>query len=338
MNNYRLVTLITAALLLAGCSSTGKKQQDVAQEKILVKTAAVTMEEVPQINEFTATVQANIINNIAPQMAARIQKIYVEVGDFVTKGQKLVQMDDNNLEQIRTQLDNMEISFRRVDELYKVGGVSLSEWDAQKTRLEVMRTQYNNLVENTQLVSPIDGVITARRYDSGDLFGMSMPLLVVEQISPVKFLIHVSESYFTKIRKGMEVDIRLDVYPGEVFKGRISIVYPTITAATRTFPVEIIIPNVNRKVRPGMFARVSIDFGAEPRLLVPDQSIIKQQGSGERYVYVYKDGKAEYRLVEPGRRLDAFYECLSGLEEGELVIITSLNRLTNGAGVELANE
>ena len=123
-------------------------------------------------------------------------------------------------EQIRTQLDNMEISFRRVDELYKVGGVSLSEWDAQKTRLEVMRTQYNNLVENTQLVSPIDGVITARRYDSGDLFGMSMPLLVVEQISPVKFLIHVSESYFTKIRKGMEVTYGLDVIRAEVFKGR----------------------------------------------------------------------------------------------------------------------
>lgn len=316
MNKYRLIPLITVALLLAGCGIKGQNQQEAAPEKIVVKAAAVTLEEVPQINEFTATVQANIINNIAPQMAARIKKIYVEVGDFVTKGQKLVQMDDNNLEQVRTQLENMEISFRRVDELYKVGGVSQADWDAQKTRLDVMRTQYDNLVENTQLVSPIDGVITARHYDSGDLFGMSMPLLVVEQISPVKLLVHVSESFFTKIRKGMEVDIRLDVYPGEVFKGRVSIVYPTITAATRTFPVEIVIPNVNRKVRPGMFARVAIDFGAEPCLLIPDQSVIKQQGSGERHVYVYKDGKAEYRLVEPGRRLDSFYECLSGLEKG----------------------
>ena len=338
MNKYRLIPLITVALLLAGCGIKGQNQQEAAPEKIVVKAAAVTLEEVPQINEFTATVQANIINNIAPQMAARIKKIYVEVGDFVTKGQKLVQMDDNNLEQVRTQLENMEISFRRVDELYKVGGVSQADWDAQKTRLDVMRTQYDNLVENTQLVSPIDGVITARHYDSGDLFGMSMPLLVVEQISPVKLLVHVSESFFTKIRKGMEVDIRLDVYPGEVFKGRVSIVYPTITAATRTFPVEIVIPNVNSKVRPGMFARVAIDFGAEPCLLIPDQSVIKQQGSGERHVYVYKDGKAEYRLVEPGRRLDSFYECLSGLEKGELVITTSLNRLTNGAEVELANE
>ena len=338
MNKYRLIPLITVALLLAGCGIKGQNQQEAAPEKIVVKAAAVTLGEVPQINEFTATVQANIINNIAPQMAARIKKIYVEVGDFVTKGQKLVQMDDNNLEQVRTQLENMEISFRRVDELYKVGGVSQADWDAQKTRLDVMRTQYDNLVENTQLVSPIDGVITARHYDSGDLFGMSMPLLVVEQISPVKLLVHVSESFFTKIRKGMEVDIRLDVYPGEVFKGRVSIVYPTITAATRTFPVEIVIPNVNSKVRPGMFARVAIDFGAEPCLLIPDQSVIKQQGSGERHVYVYKDGKAEYRLVEPGRRLDSFYECLSGLEKGELVITTSLNRLTNGAEVELANE
>lgn len=338
MNKCRLISLIAVAFLLAGCGFAGQKQQEVLQEKIAVRTAAVIIENVPRTNEFTATVQANVINRIAPQMSARIKKIYVEVGDFVTKGQKLVQMDDNNLEQIRTQFENLEVSFRRIDELYKVGGVSQAEWDAQKTRLEVMRTQYNNMVENTQLVSPVDGVITARNYESGDLFGMSLPLLVVEQITPVKLIVHVSESFFTKVRKGMEVDIRLDVYPDEVFKGMVSLVYPTITATTRTFPVEIIVPNANRKIRPGMFARVTIDLGAEPCLLVPDRSIIKQHGSGERYVYVYKDGKAQYRLVELGRRLDTFYECLSGLEEGESVITTGLNRLTNGAVVELANE
>ncbi|HQB23633.1 MAG TPA: efflux RND transporter periplasmic adaptor subunit [Bacteroidales bacterium] len=310
----------------------------MTEEKVPVRTTPVIVEEVPQTYEFSATVEANVINNIAPQMSVRIQKIFVEVGDFVSKGQKLVQMDDNNLEQIRTQLKNMEISFQRIDELYKVGGVSRSEWDAQKTTLEVMRTQYNNLKENTQLVSPIAGVITARNYDSGDLYGMGLPLLVVEQITPVKLIIHVSESFFTKIHKGMDVNVNLDVYPQEVFKGKVSLVYPTITAATRTFPVEILIPNTNRKVRPGMFARVSIDFGSEPRLLVPDRSVIKQQGSGERYVYVYKDGKAEFRIIEQGKRVDAYYECLSGLEEGECVITTSLNRLTNGIEVELVNE
>ncbi|HPA43909.1 MAG TPA: efflux RND transporter periplasmic adaptor subunit [Bacteroidales bacterium] len=338
MNKCSLIPLFAAVVLLAGCQFTGSKKQEITEATIPVRTTPVIIEEVPQVYEFSATVEANVINNIAPQMSVRIQKIFVEVGDFVSKGQKLVQMDDNNLEQIRTQLKNMEISFQRIDELYKVGGVSRSEWDAQKTTLEVMRTQYNNLKENTQLVSPIAGVITARNYDSGDLYGMGLPLLVVEQITPVKLIIHVSESFFTKIHKGMDVNVNLDVYPQEVFKGKVSLVYPTITAATRTFPVEILIPNTNRKVRPGMFARVSIDFGSEPRLLVPDRSVIKQQGSGERYVYVYKDGKAEFRIIEQGKRVDAYYECLSGLEEGECVITTSLNRLTNGIEVELVNE
>ena len=338
MNKCSLIPLFAAAVLLAGCQFAGSKQQEITEEKVPVRTTPVIVEEVPQTYEFSATVEANVINNIAPQMSVRIQKIFVEVGDFVSKGQKLVQMDDNNLEQIRTQLDNMEVSFQRIDELYKVGGVSLAEWDAQKTNLEVMRTQYNNLVENTQLVSPIAGVVTARNYDSGDLYVMGLPLLVVEQISPVKLLIHVSESFFTKVRKGMDVDVALDVYPGEIFKGKVSLVYPTITAATRTFPVEILIPNNTRKVRPGMFARVTIDFGSEPRLLVPDRSVIKQQGSGERYVYVHTDGKAEFRIIEQGKRVDAYYECLSGLEEGECVITTSLNRLTNGIEVELVNE
>ncbi len=250
MNKCSLIPLFAAAVLLAGCQFAGSKQQEITEEKVPVRTTPVIVEEVPQTYEFSATVEANVINNIAPQMSVRIQKIFVEVGDFVSKGQKLVQMDDNNLEQIRTQLDNMEVSFQRIDELYKVGGVSLAEWDAQKTNLEVMRTQYNNLVENTQLVSPIAGVITARNYDSGDLYGMGLPLMVVEQITPVKLIIHVSESFFTKIHKGMDVNVNLDVYPQEVFKGKVSLVYPTITAATRTFPVEILIPNTNRKVRP----------------------------------------------------------------------------------------
>ncbi|MDD2538597.1 MAG: efflux RND transporter periplasmic adaptor subunit [Bacteroidales bacterium] len=336
MNKCRLIPLIATAILLSGCGF-GQKQQEVTQTKIAVRTTPVITKDVPRIIEFTATVQANVVNNIAPQMSARIQKIYVEVGDFVTKGQKLVQMDDNNLEQIRSQLNNMEVTFSRIDELYKVGGVSKAEWDAQKTSLEVMSNQYKNLMENTQLLSPIDGVVTARNYDSGDLYGMGMPLLIVEQISPVKLMIHVSESFFTKVRRGMDVDVRLDVYPQEVFSGKVSIVYPTVTAATRTFPIEILVPNRDRKVRPGMFSRVTIDLGSEPCLLVPDQSIVKQQGSGERYVYVYKDGKAIYTVVELGRRLDAYYECLSGLEEGDCVITTGLNRLTNGAEVELVN-
>lgn len=335
MKKYALIPIAAAFILLTGCNFIKPKQQAPVQEVIQVKAEPAAIQEIPSINEFTATVQANIVNNIAPAMNVRIEKIFVEVGDYVKAGQTLVQMDNSNLKQAKSQLDNMELSFSRIDELYKVGGVSRAEWDAQKMNLDVMRTSYKNLVDNTQLLSPINGIVSTRNYDSGDLYTMGRPVLIVEQIAPVKLMVNVSEQFFTKVRKGMPVDIALDVYPGEKFSGKVSLVYPTITAATHTFPVEISIPNLQNKVRPGMFARVTIDFGAQTGIVIPDRSIIKQQGSGERYVFVYKEGKAEYRTVVLGRRLDTKYECTSGVEEGDLVITIGLNRLTSGAEVEL---
>lgn len=340
MKKFSLFHVATAAIFLLGsCSFAGNKQTAVVAEEILgVRVAPITREDVAQINDFTASVEANIVNNIAPTMSVRIVEIFAEVGDYVRAGQKLVQMDNNSLKQAKTQLDNAEVSFGRIDELYKVGGVSRSEWDAQKTSLEVMRTSYQNLVENTQLLSPINGIITARNYDSGDLYSMGLPVLVVEQISPVKLMVNVSEQFFTKVKKGMPVDIKLDVYPGEQFKGKVSLVYPTITSTTRSFPVEITISNNDSRVRPGMFARVTMDFGTENRLTIPDQAIIKQQGSGERYAYVLKDGKAEYRQLELGRRVDTKYEIISGVEEGEEVITTGLSKITNGTPVSVVKD
>ena len=107
-----------------------------------------------------ATVEANISNNIAPQNPVRIEKLFAEVGDHVKAGQLLVKMDETNLKQTKIQLDNQELEFKRIDELYKVGGASKSAWDAQKTQLDVSRATYKNLQENTQLLvrSPVSSL------------------------------------------------------------------------------------------------------------------------------------------------------------------------------------
>ncbi|MEG1556143.1 MAG: efflux RND transporter periplasmic adaptor subunit, partial [Bacteroidales bacterium] len=92
--------------------------------------------------------------------------------------------------------------------------------DAQKTNLDVTRTSYKNLKENTQLISPISGVVTARNYDSGDLFG-GQPIIQVQQITPVKMNINVSEMQFTKVKQGMSTSVKLEVYGDEEFKGKV---------------------------------------------------------------------------------------------------------------------
>ena len=120
-------------------------------------------------------------------------------------------------------MDNQETEFKRVDELYKVGGASKAEWDAAKTNLDVRKSAYNNLLENTQLVSPLNGVVTARNFDNGDLYtSTQMPVLVVEQIAPVKLMVNVSEPNFPKVSKGMPVTVKLDV---SVQKSTIDLVF-----------------------------------------------------------------------------------------------------------------
>lgn len=336
--SIRFIALLLA-VLVGAC--TGGKEKTAAKEeteKPRVKVAGVSARPVEQIQEYTATVEADVKNNIAPSSPVRIDRIFVEVGDPVSKGQKLVQMDAANLKQTKLQLDNQKIEFKRIDELYKVGGASKSEWDASKMQLDVKETAYKNLLENTALLSPINGVVTARNYDNGDMYSGGNPVLVVEQITPVKLMINVSETYFTQVKKGAPVDIRLDVYGDELFKGTISLVYPTIDATTRTFPVEIKLENKDQRVRPGMFARATLNFGTVDNVVVPDLAIVKQAGSGDRYVYVYKDGKVTYNKVELGRRMGTEYELKSGVPDNSQVVVAGQSRLMDGIEVELEKQ
>lgn len=335
----RTSIVILAILMMIGFAGCKKKTttEAVVDQVFTIRTQQVAAQEVDQIYEYTATVEANAVNNIAPLTGGRIDKIYVEVGDRVSKGKVLVQMNESSLKQQKAQLDNLKKSFSRIDELYKVGGCSKSDWDAMKTQLDVAQTAYNNLLENTQLVSPISGVISARNYDSGDLFG-GLPVVTVQQITPVKMIINLSEALFKQVKVGMPVSIKVDAYGDEEFQGKISLVYPTVDGATHTFPVEVQLANGDSRVRPGMYARVTVNFGSSRHVVAPDNAIFRQQGSGNRYVYIYKDGKVKFSQVQIGRHIDNGYELLSGAEDGDYLATTGLARLKDGMEVKVENK
>ena len=333
--NLQMMALAVMMMTVSACGSKSENEGAAATqtEKPKVKLAKVTVRPVDQVAEYTATVKADVVNKIAPSNPVRIKKILVEVGDQVKKGQKLVEMDDVNSVSLKYDLDHMETEFNRIDELYKVGGVSKSDWENMRTNLDKLRRSYTNMVENTQLLSPISGIVTARNYDDGDLYAGANPVLVVEQISPVKLVVNVSENNFPKVKKGDKVIVKLDVYGNEEFEGRVDLVYPTIDAATRTFPVEVKVANANQRIRPGMFARVTMNFGTADHVVVPDMAVVKQPGSGDRYVYVYENGKVSFNKVELGRRMDAEYELISGVGNNAQVVVAGQKALLNGMEV-----
>ena len=337
---YTKLTLIALAIaaMMTACSSkdtsTATTGQDAQKAAPVVSVITAQAEDVDITNTFTSNIEPFATNNIVSQTAGRIVSIKAEVGQKVRKGQLLATMDDVNLAKTRMQYVNDSTELARLTELYNIGAVSQADYDMAKLSLNITKKTYRNLAENTYLRSPINGVVTARNYDKGDMYGMTQPIFVVEQIQPVKMLVNVSESLFTQVHEGMEFEINVEAYPNETFTGKVNLLYPTVSATTHTFPVEVICQNTDQRLRPGMFARVTANFGTNHHIVIPDNAVVKQQGSGEHFVYVLQpDNTVKYTLVELGKRLGNRYEIISGLNEGDRIVTEGQVRLKDGVSV-----
>ncbi|MDR1006219.1 MAG: efflux RND transporter periplasmic adaptor subunit [Bacteroidales bacterium] len=322
-------------ILFIGCGkdkTSNKGAEDNQTPKVTIEAAQ--KKEIDQIYTFTSTVDAKVKNYISSAGGTRIARIWVEVGDRVAKGQKLVTMENTSLLTSQSQLDNLSIELNRTKALYQSGGASKQQLDQLQLQYDVAKKNVDNLKENIVLTSPISGVVTMRNFDDGDVSGSS-PILQVMQVNPVKLKINVSESFYTRVKLGMNVKATTDIYGTEEFDGRISLIYPTIDPATRTFTCEINVANANNKLKPGMFGRVELNLGRANTVLISDKAIIKQSGTNDKYVYVERNGVVEYRLVELGRRLGNQYEILKGINEGENVVVTGQTRLLDGMKVEV---
>lgn len=335
----KIYYIAAAALTLAAC---GKNDSDTAAEQLDEELPLVTIDvahsmDVPQSKSYTANIEAENVNNIAPSTPNRIKTIAVDAGDRVVKGQTLVTLDRANIDQLRINLEQIEREYKRAVQLLEIGGGTQQAVDQLKAQLDAARSQYDNLLENTVLTSPITGVVTARNYDPGDMTG-NLPVLTVGQLSPVvKVLIGISENDMNLVKKGMPVSIALDAFPGETFEGTVNRIYPTVDTSTRTFMAEVRISNPGERIKPGMFARVSFDMGSKHNVVVPDRAVVKQTGSGNKYVYVYSNGRVSYKKVELGQRLGDSYELISGINDGDTVVTAGQTRLADNIPVAIMN-
>ncbi len=348
MKKYYFYALTSLSLLLAACSGSDKEKTQAQEDETLplVKTERVSSREVVQEGVYTATVEPDLINNISSSTPNRIKEIYVDEGMRVSKGQKLAMLDDVNttsyeiqVENAKANLDNVQLNYDRAVELLKIGGGTRQNVDQMALQLTNARNTLanaeralRNIRENTVLTSPISGVVTARNYDPGDMTG-ALPILTVARVQPVKIIINVSESELSHVKKGMPAVVTFDTYGDETFDGTITMVSPTVDSSSRTFGAEITVKNSDDRILPGMFGRVKLNLGTAEHVVVPDLAVVKQPGSGNHYVYVYKDGKVSYNKVELGQRLGNAYELLSGVNDGDEVVIAGQAKLADGVKV-----
>lgn len=339
-----IVTTIAAALLLTGCQGGRKKQtEETGQNKALVKVDPARTETVARTVDFTANLQAYKQNFVTPALAARIEKIYVEVGDKVTEGQLLVDLDKNQYNQYAAQLANAEATLARMKPVYETGGISKQQIDELETSISVLRENVENLRINLELRSPLTGIITGRYNEEGDLYTMSpnagggVGVLQVMEMDRLKANVSVPEQYFPQVYMNMPVRVVADIYPDKAFEGKVTRIAPAINPMTRSFDVEVTVPNRSLTLRPGMFARTTFNMGEVRGVTVHDLAIQKQAGTNERYLFVVDEGRAYRRVVVPGRQVGDRIEIVSGVEAGEEIIFAGMARLRDGIEVEIVD-
>lgn len=333
----KLLSLIIIGLLfIPACTQTETVNEESSEKKVVtVKVETIEKKFVDQRIEFTGNIEPLVKNNISSSAAQRIEKIYVEIGSRVKKGQLLVAMENLNYAQARIQLENLKADLARTEALFKAGGISEQQYNQILTQVKVSEESITNLNNNTKLLSPIDGVVTQKNFDNGDL-ATGQPILVVMQMQPVKILINISEEFFPVVKIGTPAKIKLDIYPDKEFPAKVSLIHPVIDASTRSFQAEVRIDNPSLLMRPGMIARASVDFGSREKIVVPDRAVIKQAGTNDKYVYVINGDRVVYTKVELGRRVGSIYEVISGLEAGQQVVIAGQTTLMDNSKVEIS--
>lgn len=340
-------TVLVVAITVSSCKQEEKKNTATAAEQKaeVVKVIPLETQRIAHTVEYQAALQPFEEIHLAPASPGRIDQINVEVGDRITNGQLLVQMDKTQLHSAELTLKNLATDFKRLDTLKKVGSIAPQKYDQLKTQYEVQQATVDFLRENTRLTAPFNGVVSGKYFEAGEMY-TSVPntpagkpaILSLVQVDKLKAMVNVTENYFPVIKQGMEVDIKTDVYPNDSFKGRITLVYPTINSVSHSFQVEVTIDNRNGKLRPGMFSKVTLAPGETDALLLPALAVLKMQGSNERYLFIEENGVAKRISVTMGQRYNDNVEVLSDkLKAGDKVIISGQARLLDGMKVTVVN-
>ncbi len=331
----KIVLMMAAAVCLIGCGKKDAQATQEAERVEVVGTMILENHEIERVLNISTNLQGYLTQNVAPSLTGKIEHIFVEVGDRVKEGDMLVRMDQNQYLTSKIQLANLEVEMSRLEALLATGSVSQQTYDQTKVGYDQLKQNLSFLEKNTYVKAPFEGVISAKTYEDGELYG-GQPIVVLTQVKKLKALIAVPETYYPLIKEGMKLTVKSDIYPEETFAATIEVVYPTIDAASHTFQCKVVIPNASEKLRPGMYVTTTLGLGKENTIVVPYQSVEKLIGSNERFVFINENGYAKRVSVKLGQRFDEQIEIIAPeIQPGVEYIHKGQSKLVDGVKIEV---
>ena len=317
-----------AVLTLIGCTKQTETEQKERVEQ--VSTTVLHPREIERVINVSTNLQGYLTLNVAPSLTGKIEHIFVEVGDKVTKGQALATMDQTQYKTTKISFANIGVEKNRVEQLLKSGSATQQQLDQLTTQYNSTKEQLDFLEINTYVKAPFEGVISAKNYEDGELYS-GQPIVVLALIDKLKALAAIPETYFPLFKEGMKLTLASDIYPNQTFPATVEVVYPTIDASSHTFQIKIVIPNSKQLLRPGMYVTTTIGLGKAKAIVVPYQSVEKLVGANDRYVFINENGYAKRVAVELGQRFDQDIEIIAPeITDGVELVTLGQHKLVDG--------
>jgi membrane fusion protein (multidrug efflux system) len=355
-----LITLCAASIGF-GCAGSGERGEASVSQQVLEERATpvevIAVERCDFEDAITATgrFEANEVVNISPEVAGRIQEMRFDEGDAVEKGDLIVKIEDSEvrltLERARAELKRREAdllgaerALKRAHELYQKSIATEAHLDEAQQLYDVAQASVEQAkaevglaekrLADTEIVAPLRGVLAERRYAVGELVQVGAPIFTLLQLSPIKLEIKVPERRIGELALDQEAVVTVDALNGTQYEGVISYISPSLDPLSKNLMVRLVVPNEDMMLKPGMFARASIDTGAHKNILaVPRDAILF--ASEETEVFVLADGVARKRRLSLGADWRELVEVTAGVTEGDEVITAGQHVLKDGMKVNV---
>lgn len=337
--------IVFTAFLLAACQSgehgSGTKEDDAAA--IPVEIATATRGDILAIYSGTAPIEAFQDATVIAKVGGEVREILVEEGDDVQSGDVLARLDGDRLrleaEQADANLRKLKRDYQRNVDLRDRGLISAGDFEKIQYEMEALQATFDLAsleLGYTNIRAPIDGVVSDRFIKVGNTIEINTPAFHVTSLEPLISYLHVPEREFRRIEAGQEATISVDARPGETYTAKVSRVSPVVDPGTGTFKITIEVSDPTRRLKPGMFGRISIVYDMHRNAIqIPRGAILDE--AGQSAVFVVDGDVAERRVIRTGYIEGGRVEVLDGLDETERFVNVGQTSLKNGSKVSIIN-
>lgn len=330
--------------LVSNKKTTESKVYQYDKEKpITVSADTIRLQTIENSTTYTGTFEPNKETKISADIQGKINAVSVDVGNYVSKGQTLIQLDNSLLklqqQTIEVQIEGLQDDVKRYTILTEADAVQGVQLEKARLGLKSAKVQKATLLEQiskTTIKAPFSGVVTAKLNEEGGFAAPGVPLLQITDISTLRFTVNVPENDLVKFQNNQTYKINADVYPDISLSGKVSMIGSKANMGN-SFPIQFQVANTkNLSIKSGMFGKVSLsETKQEQGILIPTSAIIEENGIAK--VYVIKNGKAILQSITTTKTIGNKTLVSSGLKENDIIVTNGFINLFDGANISIKN-